>query len=62
MSGEKGGTEYVVNSVRKDTYFLGLLTAFRIDIMTFCNIHNKITLDCSIGATILYAKEDQRLV
>lgn len=52
-----------VNSVqRKDTYFLRLLTAFRIAIMTFCNIHNKVTLDCSIGATILYTKEDQLLV
>lgn len=44
------------------TYFFCMLTASGILIMAISNIHNEVTFDCSIGATILYAKEDQRLV
>lgn len=46
----------------RETYFFGSLTTFRSQITTFRNIHYKVTFDCSIGATSLYIKEDQRLV
>ena len=59
-----GVLEAIIDSFEgKGTYFLGLLTALSIQIMTFCYIHNKITFDCSVGsATTLYRKRDQRLV